>query len=109
MYQAGESRNYKYTLEHCALEDFRPHVHCYLPDVVQAYKCLIEHMPMFDDGAHHPLFLGPKHKLNPNKDKIWFLKINTRYVLVISPCFLWVRVFEIHLIACRKNCHFFFF
>jgi len=70
MYQAGESRNYKYTLEHYALEDFRPHVHCYLHDVVQAYKCLIEHMPMFDDGAHHPLFLGP------NKDKIWFLKIH---------------------------------
>ena len=43
---------------------------------------------MFNDGTHHLLVLGPKHKLNPNKDKIWFLKIhvNNNTLGQLSKC-----------------------
>lgn len=43
---------------------------------------------MFDDGVHHPLFLGPKHKLDLNRDKIWFLKthVDKNTLGLLSKC-----------------------
>jgi hypothetical protein len=67
---------------HCNSEAIRKHVDTYSKDVVNTYKTLVSHWPLFsaEDLAGkpyygvQPFFLTPKLKLKKNDD-VWFLKI----------------------------------
>ena len=79
-YTPGLSKTVKTDIYHCNSESMRKPVDCYSEDVLQTYKTLTAHWPMFNadelavfPNSVQPIFLTPKLKIKKNED-VWFLK-----------------------------------
>jgi hypothetical protein len=79
-YTPGLSKTVKTDIYHCNSESMRKPVDCYLDDVLQTYKTLTAHWPVFTleelavfSGSVQPFFLTPKLKVKKS-DNMWFLK-----------------------------------
>jgi hypothetical protein len=74
------SKTIKTDMYHCNAEAMRPPVDCYSKDVVNTFKILLSHWPVFSSeelevlfkGSQQPLFLVPK-KVKTGDD-VWFMK-----------------------------------
>jgi hypothetical protein len=67
-------RVWKFDVSHCGVDDQKPFVDYYIPNVVQTYKVLMEHQPKWHDYFPHLLFLFPKTRLDL-LEKVWFKKL----------------------------------
>jgi hypothetical protein len=60
-------------VSHYGADDHKPFVNCYIPNVVQTYKVLMEHRPKWHDSFPHLLLLIPKTRLDL-LERLWFKK-----------------------------------
>lgn len=78
-YLPGESKNWKIDVLHCNPNKMRQPVTCYDADVINTYKAMVSHWPVWSKKDNlekprpHPLFLQPKHKIKRNEN-VWFTK-----------------------------------
>lgn len=72
-YQQGTSKNWSFDIAHCSVKDFRPAINCYITDVVETFKALMAHMPVFKVAPPHPLFLTPIHNVKTDRQNVWFM------------------------------------
>jgi hypothetical protein len=79
-YLPGLSKTIKLDIKHCNEESLHRSVDYYSEDVIETFKCLKSHWPMFtaDDlselpGRVQPMFLVPKPKFR-STNQVWFLK-----------------------------------
>ncbi len=73
-YQQVQSKNWKLNVDHCALEHHHPTGNYYIVDVIEIYKAVIIHRPVFTDSLLHPLFLTPKIEYLTSKNQVWYMK-----------------------------------
>jgi len=80
-YLPSLSKTYKMDIKHCSSHAMRKHVDVYCKDVVDTFKILKSHWPLFTkkkleekfDGQPHPVFLQPKARVKKG-DQVWFQK-----------------------------------
>lgn len=72
-YQQGTNKNWNFDIAHCSVKDFRPAINCYITDVVETFKALMAHRPVFKVPPPHPLFLTPIHNVKTDRQNVWFM------------------------------------
>ena len=63
-------------MQRCSAESFRKPVLCYDPDVMETYRLIVSHWPIFEEtnlAKSHPVFLTPKAKYRKS-ESVWFTK-----------------------------------
>jgi hypothetical protein len=88
-FQQGLNKNGKFDVSHYGADDHKPFVNCYIPNVVQTYKVLMEHRPKWHDSFPHLLLLIPKTRLDL-LEKEWFMKtlVEKHTLCLLSKCMI---------------------
>ncbi len=71
------------------MDDHRPPMNCYIPDVVHTYKVLMEHQTKWHDYLFHSLLFTPKTRLEL-LEKEWFTNtlVGKNTLFLLSKCMI---------------------